>query len=275
MERYFNTIKDFKPLPKDKEREYFKRAQNGDKIAYEKLMSANLKFVISVAKQYQNQGLPLDELIAEGNLGLVKAYNKFDLSYKTGFITYAVWWIRQSIMNAIHENSKLIRLPSNKIAKVTKINKARQALQQKLFRDPIPEEICIHLSGDMTEEVVLEALKFSYTYVPLDAPQTDNNKTLHEIIEGDILDNPEHLTGSLKKELKLVMSEFTEREQQIISMYFGIDQPRNYTLEEIGVDLGLTRERIRQIKLKILEKLKMTHRSDKLRVYFEDDIYNE
>ncbi|MBC8436895.1 sigma-70 family RNA polymerase sigma factor [bacterium] len=275
MQRYFDSIKDCVVLDKEAERVLLEKAKEGDNKAYEKVISSNLKFVISVAKQYQKQGLPLDELIAEGNLGLVKAYHKFSLKFTNGFITYAVWWIRQAIMNAIHEHSKLIRLPANKIANITKVNKAIEALKQELYRDPTNEEICEFLALNTKEADALKDLKYSYSYVPLDAPQTDNSKTLHEVLVGDPLDEPENQTDSLKQELEILMKDFTNREKHILYMYFGIDNPRNYTLEEIGVDLGLTRERIRQIKLKVLNKLRLKHRSEKLRIYLEDDLYKE
>ncbi|MBC8410397.1 MAG: sigma-70 family RNA polymerase sigma factor [Rhodobacteraceae bacterium] len=273
MEAYFNTIKDYEVLPKKEERELLKKAKAGSNSAYEKIIACNLKFVVSVAKQYQNKGLPLDELIAEGNLGLVKAFHKFDLKYKNGFITYAVWWIRQCIMNALHEHSRLIRLPANKITAVTKIMHAKDHLKQELLRDPTNGELSDYIS-DTPSDKIFEDLKYNYSIVPLDAPQTDNQKTLHEVLPGHPSDIPDSSSDSLKEEIGYILSEFTEREQQIIEMYFGINQPRNYTLEEIGVDLGLTRERIRQIKLKVINKLKMQHRSDKLKVYLEDDIFD-
>lgn len=275
MKAYFNTIKDYEVLSKEEERDLLRRAKDGNNSAYEKLIACNLKFVVSVAKQYQRKGLPLDELVAEGNLGLVKAFHKFDMAYKNNFITYAVWWIRQCIMNAIHEHAKLIRLPANKITAVTKITGAKEHLKQQLMRDPTDDEVCEYLTGQNVDRASIKDLKYNYSIVPIDAPQTDNNKTLHDVLPGDSSADPANSSDSLKQEIELLLSEFAERDIHIIKMYFGIDQPRNYTLEEIGVDLGLTRERIRQIKLKILNKLRMKHRSDKLRIYLEDDIFDE
>ena len=263
---YLNQIKHFDPLTKEEEHKLLKQARKGNKLAYEKIMNANLRFVVSVAKKYQNQGLALEELIAEGNLGLVKAYHKFDVKKDVKFITYAVWWIRQSIINAIHENSKIIRLPLNKITSVTKISKAKEALSQLLERDPTDYELEEYLD----DESVLKDAVFNYTIIALEEPHTDDDQDLTSIIPAELSTAEIARNVDLfRTELDLVLQDFTEREQDIIYMYFGINQLRPYTLKEIGIDIGLTRERVRQIKEKVIDKLKVKKRSEQLRFYMD------
>jgi len=263
---YLKGIKNFKPLTKEEEHGVFKKAKRGNKLAYEQLMNANLRFVVSVAKKYQNQGLLLEELIAEGNRGLVKAYHKFDITRNVKFITYAVWWIRQSIINAIHENSKLIRLPLNKITSVTKISRAREYLTQALEREPTDLELENYL-GDTT---LLKDAIFNYTIIALEEPHTDDEQNLTSILPAELSSEEKARRLELfKNELDIILKEFTSREQDIIYMYFGINHIRPYTLKEIGIDIGLTRERIRQIKEKVILKLQTRKRSDQLRYYMD------
>ena len=273
LDSYFKTLAKYTLIDQKTERELLIKAKNGDQLAYNKLLSAHLKFVVSIAKQYQNQGLSLEELIADGNLGLVKSFNKFDLARTNHFITYAVWWIRQSIMNSIHEHAKLIRLPVNKITNITKLSHIVKTLTAEQGHEPNSEELEKHLI-ELGQERLLKDAQFSYSYVPLDAPQTENKKTLSEVIpaEPSSIQKEEYFI-SLKQELQLVLKEFPEREQQIIFMYFGINNVRNYTLEEIGVDLGLTRERIRQIKQKVLTKLQSKRLKQRLQPFLDDDIH--
>jgi len=274
LDRYFKLLAKCTTISSEQERELLTKAKAGDQLAYNKLLTAHLKFVVSIAKQYQNHGLALEELIAEGNLGLVKAFNKFDLERPNNFLTYAVWWIRQSIMNSIHENSKLIRLPVNKITNITKLNRIKHEYEVTYNRPPTAEDLKVHL----TKLGLLKLLndeQFAYNYVPLDAPQTDNNKTLSEVIPDEpTYSEKEAYSISLKQELALILASFPAREQQIIYMYFGIDNVRNYTLEEIGVDLGLTRERIRQIKQKVIEKLQSRRLRKFLQPFLNDDLHN-
>lgn len=273
LDHYFKQLKDQEKLGKKEEKKLLKSAKNGNNKDKEKLLSSHLKFVIMIAKQYQNQGLTLEELIAEGNLGLVKAYNKFDISKPNNFITYAVWWIRQSIMNSIHENSKLIRLPVNKITSITKLSHIKKNLENQLGRETTDEELREHLKTKNLEKLV-EDVKFSYSYVPLDAPQTANEKNLNEVIAAPMNGiQIDYNVDQFKQELELILKEFTKRERQIIYMYYGIEHPRTYTLEEIGVDLGLTRERIRQIKEKILHKLQTTRLKTRLRPFLYDTLH--
>ena len=274
LDLYFKSLKTDTKLTKAEERELIIAAKAGDDAAYNRLMACHLKFVISVARQYQNQGLALEELIAEGNLGLVKAFNKFDVERTNNFITYAVWWIRQSIMNSIHEHAKLIRLPVNKITNITKISKLRESISNE-GDTYVTEQTLIEKLEETGESNVLKDIKYAYSYVPLDAPQTENNKTLKDVIPAsENKEEQEEWAASLKEELDLILVEFTEREKHIIYMYYGIENVRNYTLEEIGVDLGLTRERIRQIKEKVLQRLRSQRLRKILEPFLHDDIHN-
>jgi len=262
IDDYLASIGDAEPLPKKREREVLKSAKRGNALNYELLMRSNLKFVITVAKRYQGQGLDLEDLIAEGNFGLVKAFNKFDIERNVKFITYGVWWIRQTILNAIHENAKLIRLPINKLTNVAKTNKAMEILSEKLGRAPSVAEISEYLENPD----IVKDMKFNYSYVYLDAPQTDDGKNLNNVIK-----NPNSSPGEyeleFRKELNDIIKDFPEREKTIIEMYYGIGYVRNYTLKEIGEKYSLTRERIRQIKEKVIAKLRLKHRQEKLRIY--------
>ena len=272
LDLYFKSLKTDTKLTKAEERELIVSAKAGDDAAYNRLLACHLKFVISVARQYQNQGLALDELIAEGNLGLVKAFNKFDVQRTNNFITYAVWWIRQSIMNSIHEHAKLIRLPVNKITNITKIAKLRESMAHQGDSYVTEQNLIAKLEATGQTTILADA-KYSYTYVPLDAPQTANNKTLKDVIPSENSDGQEEWATSFKEELDLILVEFTEREKHIIYMYYGIENVRNYTLEEIGVDLGLTRERIRQIKEKVLQRLRSQRLRKILEPFLHDDIH--
>lgn len=264
MERYFNSIQNLPTVSREEERRLLKLAYAGNDSAYNKVMNANLRFVITVAKKYQNQGLELEDLVAEGNLGLVKAYHKFDLDKNVKFITYAVWWIRQSILNAIHENAKMIRLPLNKIANITKLSKVFESLAQELGREPTHYE----LVDAVDDPVLLEDAAFLYTVIGLDEPHTDNDDTLKNVLPADPTYNElQYRDDMFKLELDVVLQDFTGREKKILYMYYGIGQVRAYTLKEIGIDMGLTRERIRQIKEKVLERLRRKHRSEPLRPY--------
>ncbi len=267
MDPYFRSIKPFKTLSREEERELLMKAHNGDTAAYNKVLNYNLRFVITVAKKYQNQGLELEELVAEGNLGLVKAFYKFDLERNVKFITYAVWWIRQSILNAIHENAKMIRLPLNKIANITKLTKAWEALAQELGREPTQVE----LEEEVSDPVLMKDATFLYTVIGLDESHTDNDGTLKNVLAADpSYEELRNREDAFREELDIVLEDFSEREKKILYMYYGIGHVRAYTLKEIGIDMGLTRERIRQIKEKILERLKRKHRSEPLRPYLKN-----
>ena len=235
--------------------------------ALEKLVKANLRFVVSVAKQYQNQGLTLGDLINEGNLGLIKAAQRFDETRGFKFISYAVWWIRQSILQALAEQSRVVRLPLNRVGALNKIGKAFNILEQEYEREPSPEEIAESLNMNLWE--VTDTLKMSGRHLSMDAPfsQGEDNRLL-DIIHNDMQPSPDHhlIEESLKIEVKRALATLTERESEVIRYYFGIDREQR-TLEEIGELFRLTRERVRQIKEKAIRKLNHPSRSKALRAY--------
>jgi len=263
LQQYFTEIDKYDLIPKEEERLLLVAAKNGDNAAYEKLINSNLKFVVNVAKSYQRQGVSLEDLIEEGNIGLIKAFNKFDLNRQVKFISYAVWWIRQSIINAIHENAKLVRLPLNKINNLTRARKSRNELEETLGRDVTELE----LEDYIDNPEIIKDLKFNYKVVSVDTPHTDDKKSLSNIIPYYDTGSPEHYEQEFRKELDIAISGFKEREKKIIRMYYGIEYLRPYTLKEIGDEMNLTRERIRQIKEKAIKKLQKKHRSETLRLY--------
>ena len=264
LDSYLKTIRKYVPMTKEEEKDFFKKAKGGDRRAYEKIIESNLRFVVSVAKKYQNQGLELEDLIAERNVGLIKAYEKFDFTKNFKFITYAVWWIRQAIIMAIHENSKLIRLPNNKINSITKANKLMDRVEQEIEQHSTYEAFAEYLDNpELTDD-----LKYHYKMLNLNNSYSDSEKELGEII-ADPNSNIDIMIELVQDELEDILTEFTPRERDIIYMYFGIDLIRAYSLKEIGIDMGLTRERIRQIKEKVLEKLREKHRADRLRDYIK------
>lgn len=265
IEQYFSDINAFKPLSREEERDLLIEAKSGNRAAYEKLINSNLKFVVSVAKAYQGQGVPLEDLISEGNIGLMKAYDRFDINKPVKFISYAVWWIRQSIINTIHENSKIVRLPLNKINNLSKARKAKAVLEDSLGREASNAELLNYID----DPEILKDLKFQFTVISFDTPHTDNKKDLTQILfkEEDFEKSLEDYEKEFKKELNMAIHGFSKREKKIIKMYFGIGYTRPYTLKEIGTEMELTRERIRQIKEKALEKLRKKHRNENLRLY--------
>jgi len=236
-------------------------------VALERLVKANLRFVVSVAKQYQNQGLSLGDLINEGNLGLIKAAQRFDETRGFKFISYAVWWIRQSILQALAEQSRVVRLPLNRVGALNKIGKAYNVLEQEFEREPSPEEIAEQLKMNIWE--VTDTLKMSGRHLSMDAPfsQGEDNRLL-DIIHNDMQPPPDSqlMEESLKLEVKRALATLTLREAEVIQFYFGIDKEQK-TLEEIGEMLHLTRERVRQIKEKAIRKLNHPTRSKALRAY--------
>ena len=261
---YLNDIRNCSPLEKEEERELIIKAKAGNTLAYNKVIKSNLRFVIDTAKKYQGQGIDLEDLVAEGNIGLIKAFDRFDISKGFRFITYAVWWIRQSILTALHEHAKLIRLPLNKISSVTKINKIQETLRDALRREPTQRELEDELGEN---KKLLNDLQFNYTILDLDNPYTEDGKDLNNVISIAEELNPEDYEKEFRKELEDILTKFTEREKIIIKMYYGIGYKDNYTLQEIGEEFGITRERVRQIKEKVLQNLRKKHKSDKLRIF--------
>ena len=248
--------------------ELAQRIKKGDQFALEKLTKANLRFVVSVAKQYQNQGLTLPDLINEGNLGLIKAAQRFDETRGFKFISYAVWWIRQSILQALAEQSRIVRLPLNKIGSINKINKTYAFLEQAHERAPSAEEIAKEL--DMTVNDVKESLKNSGRHVSMDAPLVEGeDSNLYDVLNSGESPNPDRqlLHESLRTEIERALDTLTPREADVVRLYFGLGNQHAMTLEEIGETFDLTRERVRQIKEKAIRRLKHTSRSKILKTY--------
>ena len=268
LDKYLQEIGKVDLITADEEVELAQRIKAGDQIALEKLTKANLRFVVSVAKQYQNQGLTLPDLINEGNLGLIKAAQRFDETRGFKFISYAVWWIRQSILQALAEQSRIVRLPLNKIGSINKINKTYAFLEQSHERPPSAEEIAKEL--DMTINDVKESMKNSGRHVSMDAPLVEGeDSNLYDVLRSGESPNPdkELLHESLRPEIERALETLTPREADVIRLYFGLGNQHPMTLEEIGETFDLTRERVRQIKEKAIRRLKHTSRSKILKTY--------
>ncbi|PKK84363.1 MAG: RNA polymerase subunit sigma [candidate division Zixibacteria bacterium HGW-Zixibacteria-1] len=245
-----------------------KQIKLGNMKALEALTKANLRFVVSVAKQYQNQGLSLADLINEGNIGLIKAAKRFDETRGFKFISYAVWWIRQAILQALAEQSRIVRLPLNRVGTLHKIGKISSSLEQDLGREPSPDEIAKEL--DLSEGEVSDTLKISNSHLSLDAPfSVSEDNSLIDILEDEFQPAPDEelLESSLKMEIEKALDTLTPREAEVISLYFGLNHEKALTLEEIGARFSLTRERVRQIKEKAIRRLRHASRSRSLRAY--------
>ncbi|MEH0157759.1 sigma-70 family RNA polymerase sigma factor [Limibacter armeniacum] len=268
LDKYLQEIGKVDLLTPDEEVELAKRIREGDQLALEKLTKANLRFVVSVAKQYQNQGLSLGDLINEGNLGLIKAAQRFDETRGFKFISYAVWWIRQSILQALAEQSRIVRLPLNRVGSLNKISKTFSELEQKYEREPSPDELAEVL--DVTTNEVVDTMKISGRHVSMDAPfvQGEENN-LYDVLENDTEEKPdaELMNDSLRREVQRALSTLTKREADVITLYFGLNGEHSMTLEEIGEKFNLTRERVRQIKEKAIRRLRHTSRSKALKPY--------
>ena len=268
LERYLQEIGEVALLTPDEEIKLAKRIRKGDQIALEKLTKANLRFVVSVAKQYQNQGLSLGDLINEGNLGLIKAAKRFDETRGNKFISYAVWWIRQSILQALAEQSRVVRLPLNRVGALNKIGKTFSTLEQEYEREPTAMEIAEAL--DISAYEVTDTLRMSGRHLSIDAPfaQGEDNRLL-DIVHNDTQPPPDSslMKESLRQDIERSLSSLTPREAEVIRLYFGLDREHPLTLEEIGELFKLTRERVRQIKEKALRRLRHASRSNSLRSY--------
>ena len=267
LDKYLQEIGKEDLITVEEEVELAQRIKKGDQAALEKLTRANLRFVVSVAKQYQNQGLSLPDLINEGNLGLIKAAEKFDETRGFKFISYAVWWIRQSILQALAEQSRIVRLPLNQVGSLNKINKAFSKFEQEHERKPSPEELADSL--ELPADKVADTLRVSGRHISVDAPfvEGEDNSLLDVLINSDSPNADRSLMmESLAKEIERALATLTERESDIIRMFFGIGC-QEMTLEEIGERFGLTRERVRQIKEKAIRRLRHTSRSKLLKTY--------
>ncbi len=270
LDKYLQEIAKVPLISSEEEVLLAQRIKKGDKAALEKLCKANLRFVVSVSKQYQNQGLSLPDLINEGNLGLLKAAERFDETKGFKFISYAVWWIRQSILQALAEQARIVRLPLNKIGAINKVNKAYGELEQKHEREPNPDEIAEALG--LTLEDVKEALRHSGRHLSMDAPIIDGEESsdMYEVLSSkNPSETPENslLYDSLKNEIERTIATLPQREADVILHYFGLSGLQPHTLEEIGEKLDLTRERARQIKERALKHLKHTSKCKILKTY--------
>lgn len=267
LDKYLQEIGKEELITVEEEVELAQRIKKGDQIALEKLTKANLRFVVSVAKQYQNQGLSLPDLINEGNLGLIKAAEKFDETRGFKFISYAVWWIRQSILQALAEQSRIVRLPLNQVGSLNKINKAFSRFEQQHERKPSAEELATEL--ELPADKVADTLRVSGRHISVDAPfvEGEANSLLDVLVNDDSPNADKQLINeSLSREIDRALSTLTERERDIIKLFFGI-ACQEMTLEEIGEKFGLTRERVRQIKEKAIRRLRHTSRSKLLKTY--------
>jgi RNA polymerase primary sigma factor len=268
LDKYLQEIGKVDLLTAEEEIELAIKIKEGDKKALEKLTKANLRFVVSVAKQYQNQGLSLGDLINEGNLGLIKAGKRFDETRGFKFISYAVWWIRQSILQALAEQSRIVRLPLNRVGALSKIGRAYSNLEQEFEREPSADELADELDMDVKE--VTDTLKISSKHVSVDAPFASGEENrLLDVMKNDEQPSPDNmlLSESLKTEIASALSSLPEREAEILRLYYGIETDHAMTLEEIGEKFNLTRERVRQIKEKAIRRLRHASKSKHLRTY--------
>jgi len=268
LDKYLQEIGKVDLLTPEEEVILAQKIRDGDQLSLERLTKANLRFVVSVAKQYQNQGLSLGDLINEGNLGLIKAAQRFDETRGFKFISYAVWWIRQSILQALAEQSRIVRLPLNRVGSLNKISKTFSELEQKFEREPTPEELAEVLEISTGE--VVDTLKISGRHVSMDAPfvQGEENSLL-DVLENDGEDKPDSglINDSLRREVQRALSTLTQREADVVTLYFGLNGEHAMTLEEIGEKFNLNRERVRQIKEKAIRRLRHTSRSKALKTY--------
>ncbi len=268
LDKYLQEIGREELITAEEEVTLAKRIKDGDQEALEKLTKANLRFVVSVSKQYQNQGLSLPDLINEGNLGLIKAAKRFDETRGFKFISYAVWWIRQSILQALAEQSRIVRLPLNQVGSLNKINKAYSKLEQEFEREPSAQEIATYL--ELSNDKVTDTMKVSGKHISMDAPfaNGDESSLLDVLVNHDSLKADSGLMNeSLSKEIDRSLSSLTERERDVVKLFFGIGINHGLTLEEIGDKFDLTRERVRQIKEKAIRRLRHSSRSKLLQQY--------
>jgi len=270
LDKYLQEIGRVELITADEEVRLAQRIREGDKEALERLTKANLRFVVSVAKQYQNQGMSLPDLINEGNMGLIKAAERFDETRGFKFISYAVWWIRQSILQALAEQARIVRLPLNKIGTINKINRAYSELEQRLERPPSADELAEKLEISVSD--IRNSLKNNGRHVSMDAPlvaDDASSSSMYDILPNDALPGPEKnlVLESLRKDIERSLSTLTSREGDVVRLYFGLNGKHPMTLEEIGERFELTRERVRQIKEKAIRRLKHTSRSRMLQSY--------
>lgn len=268
LDKYLQEIARVELITAEEEVILAQRIREGDHKALEKLTKANLRFVVSVAKQYQNQGLTLGDLINEGNLGLIKAAQRFDETRGFKFISYAVWWIRQSILQALAEQSRIVRLPLNRVGALNKISKTFSELEQQFEREPSPDEMAEFLGLSIIE--VTDTIRISGRHVSMDAPFANGEESsLLDVMEDDSEDTPDNalIEDSLRRDIRRALATLTQREGDVVSLYYGLEGHTALTLEEIGEKFGLTRERVRQIKEKAIRRLRHNTRSKSLKPY--------
>ena len=270
LDKYLQDIGREDLITAEQEVELARKIKAGDQLALEKLTRANLRFVVSVAKQYQNQGLTLPDLINEGNLGLIKAAQRFDETRGFKFISYAVWWIRQSILQALAEQARIVRLPLNKIGSISKINRAFSELEQKFERPPSTSELAEFLDCSLQE--VKQALSSNGRHLSMDAPLVSNDESsssMYEILEGDDLPSPEIklINESLRKDIERSLNILSQRESDVLKLFYGLGGSKSHSLDEIGIQFELTRERVRQIREKAIRRLKNSSKNKMLRHY--------
>ncbi len=269
LDKYLQEIGKMQLLHPDEEVELARRIREGDMQALERLTKANLRFVVSVAKQYQNQGLALGDLINEGNLGLIKAAQRFDETRGFKFISYAVWWIRQSILQALAEQSRIVRLPLNKVSALNKLSRTFAQLEQEFEREPSSEELAEFL--DITQSEVVDTMRISSRHISVDAPMgnAEDGGTFLELMEDDGKQIPDKplIHDSLRHEIQKVLSTLTTREAQILVFFYGLNGEMPISLDEIGDRLDLTRERVRQLREKAIRRLRQTSRSEALKTF--------
>ena len=270
LDKYLQEIGRVDLITSQEEVELAQKIRKGDQVALTKMVNANLRFVVSVSKQYQNQGLSLPDLINEGNLGLIKAAQRFDETRGFKFISYAVWWIRQSILQALAEQSRIVRLPLNKIGSINKINKAFARLEQEYEREPSADEIGVVL--DLSPQDIKDAMRNAGRHVSMDAPfasSDESTSNMYDVLQSEDSPSPENalISESLRKEIERALATLTSREADVVRLYFGLNGEHAMTLEEIGERFDLTRERVRQIKEKAIRRLKHTSRSKLLKTY--------
>tara|TARA_B100000401_G_C52667783_1_gene653271 strand:+ start:49 stop:918 length:870 start_codon:yes stop_codon:yes gene_type:complete len=270
LDKYLQEIGRVDLITADEEVELAKKIRDGDTLALERLTKANLRFVVSVSKQYQNQGLSLPDLINEGNLGLIKAAKRFDETRGFKFISYAVWWIRQSILQALAEQARIVRLPLNKIGSISKINRAFSELEQKFERPPSTSELAEFLDCSLQE--VKQALSSNGRHLSMDAPLISNDESsssMYEILEGDDLPSPEIklINESLRKDIERSLNILSQRESDVLKLFYGLGGYKSHSLDEIGIQFELTRERVRQIREKAIRRLKNSSKNKMLKHY--------
>ena len=273
LDIYLRDIREIPLLSREEEVDHARDARSGDRDALNKLVQANLRFVVAVAKSYQNQGLPLSDLINEGNMGLIKAAERFDEAKGFRFISYAVWWVRQAILQSLAEQSRIFRLPLNRVEELRRINKGMRLLRQRYGREPSTQEIADHMSTKdkpMSQSEVAETMKMFNTHLSLDASFTPGEEgSLLDILEDPNQKSPDlmHMDRALKEEVLWALDTLSAREAEVVRLYFGINEDRPFTLEEIGTKFDLTRERVRQIKERAIRRLQHSSRSIRLRPY--------